>query len=198
VWLCQKVQYTSAAPFLNVRLNDWLKFLQYLCTLQIQLIFAIYMMNYLCTGQKRMGKILQLNFNIFRTRYIMLTTMLRKILMIKELYKTETVLLSVYIHSVSTCFQSNVCKWSKIGTKWLQKLKSIRKCAMYIDMIKTHAAHHQQFQSFVATLFVWIHPASFILNHLWVSFFVTRRQDLLDFAGFTGFATLVSVVYVPV
>lgn len=147
---------------------------------------------------------MQLNLNIFRTQSIMLTTMLRKkILMIKELYKTENMCFcqSIFIQLVHVFNQMfvNEANWQEM----VAKIKIFKKiCApsyWCTYMIKTQAAH-QQLQSFVATyLFVWIHPASFILNHLWVSFFVTRRrQDLLDFARFTGFATLVSVVYVPV
>ena len=145
------------------------------------------------------GNILQLNLNIFRTQSIMLTTMLRKkILMIKELYKTENMCFcqSIFIQLVHVFNQ----KWSKLAGN----LKSVRKCVrlhidVHIYMIKTQAAH-QQFQSFLLPPFCLNSScASFILNPLWVSFFVThRRQDLLDFAGFTGFATLVSVVYVPV
>jgi len=192
VWLCQKVQYTSAAPFLNVRLNDWLKFLQYLCTLQIQLIFAIYMMNYLCTGQKRMGKILQLNFNIFRTRYIMLTTMLRKILMIKELYKTETMCFcqSIFIQLVHVFNQMFVNE-----TNW-QRFKRKYECTYIWSKHKLLIDNFNLLLSPICLNSYW--AISFILNHLWVSFFVTCRQNLFDFAGFTGLATLVSVVYVPV
>ena len=145
------------------------------------------------------GHILQLNLNMFRTQSIMLTTMLRKkILMIKELYKTENMCFcqSIFIQLVHVFNQ----KWSKLAGN----LKSVWKCVrlhidVHIYMIKTQAAH-QQFQSFLLPPFCLNSScASFILNPLWVSFFVTRcRQDLLDFARFTGFATLVSVVYVPV
>ena len=80
-------------------------------------------------------------------------------------------LLSVYIHSVSTCFQSNICKWNKLA-------KIQKKIWMYIHMIKTQTAH-RQFQSFVVTyLFEFIlsyffhseSPLSFILCYMSAKF----------------------------
>jgi len=139
------------------------------------------------------GHILQLNLNMFRTQSIMLTTMLRKkILMIKELYKTENMCFchqSIFIQLVHV-FNQSEANWLEMVAKKFKK--------MYINDQNTSCS---------STNSIFLLPpfrlnsscASFILNPLWVSFFVTRRrQDLLDFAGFTGFATLVSVVYVPV
>jgi len=139
------------------------------------------------------GHILQLNLNMFCTQSIMLTTMLRKkILMIKELYKTENMCFchqSIFIQLVHVFNQSEA--------NWLEMVaKNLRKCTY---MIK-HTSCSSTNSIFLLPPFrLNSSCASFILNPLWVSFFVTRcRQDLLDFARFTGFATLVSVVYVPV
>lgn len=84
------------------------------------------------------GNFLQLNLNIFCTQSIMLTTMLRKkILMIKELYKKENVCFcqSIFIQLVHVFNQMFVKK--QIGSKLLQKLKSLRKYArarIHIDV----------------------------------------------------------------
>ena len=93
------------------------------------------------------GHILQLNLNMFRTQSIMLTTMLRKkILMIKELYKTENMCFchqSIFIQLVHVFNQSEA--------NWLEMVaKNLRKCTY---MINTQAAH-QQIQSFCCHLFV--------------------------------------------
>jgi len=111
-------------------------------------------------------KILQLNLNIFRTRSIMLTTMLRKkILMIKELYKTENMCFcqSIFIQLVHVFNQMFVNE-----ANWQEMVAKIKICKKMCEplygctyMIKTQAAH-QQLQSFVATyLFEFILLLSF-------------------------------------
>jgi len=127
------------------------------------------------------GNFLQLNLNIFCTQSIMLTTMLRKkILMIKELYKKENVCFcqSIFIQLVHVFNQMFVKK--QIGSKLLQKLKSLRKYARAHSywctyMIKTQAAH-QQFQSFVDTdLFEFI-----LLLSFWI---ISEFHSLLHVVG---------------
>jgi len=117
---------------------------------------------------------LQLNLNIFRTQSIMLTTMLRKkILMIKELYKTENMCFcqSIFIQLVHVFNQ----KWSKLAGNGCKIFKIYTKmCApsyWCTYMIKTQAAHQQiQSFSFFCHLFVWIHPVTFFHSESSLSF----------------------------
>ena len=91
------------------------------------------------------GNILQLNLNILRTQSIMLTTMLRKkILMIKELYKTENMCFchqSIFIQLVHV-FNQSEANWLEMVAKKIKK--------MYIND-QTHKLLINKFNLFVAT-----------------------------------------------
>jgi len=116
----------------------------------------------------------------------------KKILMIKELYKTENMCFcqSIFIQLVHVFNQIFVNE-----TNW-QRFKRKYGCTYIWSKHKLLIDNFNLLLSPICLNSYW--AISFILNHLWVSFFVTCRQNLFDFAGFTGLATLVSVVYVPV
>ena len=166
-------------PFLSVRLNDWLKFLQYLCCRYSWYLQYKWWITYVPV--RSACKFFAAKFEyILHSIYYVNHNVAEKILMIKELYKKENVCFcqSIFIQLVHVFNQMFVKK--QIGSKLLQKLKSLRKYARAHSywctyMIKTQAAH-QQFQSFVDTdLFEFI-----LLLSFWI---ISEFHSLLHVVG---------------
>lgn len=114
-------------PFLSIRLyNNRLKFLQYQYIAQMQLIFAISIIRWITYVSKvrSVWNYFAAKFeDIFRTKSINYVNhnVAEEDPYDKGVVKNrKCVLLSVYIHSVSTCFQSKVkTNWAETVAKFL-------------------------------------------------------------------------------